>query len=322
MSVGAAVVLVLQAGIAQGGTLTGGTAYPAWHQTTAAALRFGERVAETTGGKVKVVLQHSGALGLERELAQRVSLGTLDLTAVTAAELAPLVPEMALFQLPYLFRNYEHLFVAIDQDLSLRKYCESALDRKGFKLLALVGVSYRAISGHSPINALADLRGKKIRVQDDRGTVGVFELLGAVPVVLPLPEVATSLRTGTVEFAEGSLIVFAQGKLYETIKHVADVRHTHQVAALVMSKTSWSKQDAVTQKAIIDAGRDAAQDNRKPLFVEDNALKAQLGGKGVTITKPDPAPFRVAAKRLYDEFYASPAGKDARKLVELILGLR
>jgi tripartite ATP-independent transporter DctP family solute receptor len=310
------------AAAAQTRELTMGNVNPAKHGTTPAAQQFADKLGELTGGKIKVVHHYSGALGGEREVAQQVQLGTVDFTPVTTAALSNLVPEMSVFQLPYIFRDYQHVFTALDGSGTIRTYYAGVLDRKNFKLVGFIAAGYRGIYGHYPINTPADVRGKKVRVQEDKIRVATFKALGAIPTAIAFPEVATSLQTKVIDFAEGDVNTFYQNKFYDIVKYVADVRHTHQAVALVMSKASWSKQDAATQKAIMEAAKYAEQWTRKSILDEDRATQDRVRGKGVSITKPDPAPFREATKRMYEEFYATPAGKDARKIVDLILSLK
>ena len=106
------------------------------------------------------------------------------------------------------------------------------------------------------------------------------------------------------------------------MKNVADVRHTHQCVALIMSKASWAKRDAATQKAIMQAAKHAEQFNRKFILDEDKSIQDQVRAKGVSITKPDATPFREATRSVYEEFYATAAGKDARKIVDHILSIK
>jgi tripartite ATP-independent transporter DctP family solute receptor len=268
------------------------------------------------------VHHHSGALGGEREVAQQVQLGTVDLTPVTAAPLSTLVPEMSAFQLPYIFRDYPHVYASLDGSDLIRKYYDGVMDRKGFKLLGFFAAGYRGIYGHHPINSVADVKGKKIRVQEDKILVATFKALGMISTPIAFPEVATSLQTKVIDFAEGGINTFYHNKFYDIVKHVADVRHTHQVIVLAMSKASWAKQDAATQKALVEAAKHAETFNRKFILDEDRDLQGQVKAKGVSITKPDAAPFRDATKSVYDEFYASPAGKDARKVVDHILSVK
>ncbi|HEU5323146.1 MAG TPA: TRAP transporter substrate-binding protein [Methylomirabilota bacterium] len=317
-----AAVLTAGAAGAQVRELTMGNVNPPKHGTALAAQQFADKVAELTAGKVKVIHHHSGALGGEREVGQQVQLGTVDLSPMTTAPLSTLVPEMSVFQLPYIFRDYAHVYAALDGSDVIRKYYEPVLDRKGLKLLGFIAAGYRGIYGHYPINGLADVKGRKIRVQEDKILVATFKALGMISTPIAFPEVATALQTKVIDFAEGGINTFYHNKFYDIVKHVADVRHTHQAVALIMSKASWSKQDAATQKALVEAARHAEQWNRKFILDEDRSIQDQVRAKGVAITKPDATPFRDATRSVYEEFYASPAGKDARKVVDHILSLK
>jgi tripartite ATP-independent transporter DctP family solute receptor len=307
---------------AQAKELVMGNINPPKHGTSLASQQFADKVGELTGGKVKVIHHHSGALGGEREVAQQVQLGTVDFSPTTAAPLSTLVPEMSAFQLPYIFRDYQHVYAALDGSDFIRKYYEPVLDKKGLKLIGFFAAGYRGIYGHFPINSVADVKGKKIRVQEDKILVATFKALGMISTPIAFPEVATSLQTKVIDSAEGGINTFYHNKFYDIVKYVADVRHTHQVIVLMMSKASWAKQDPATQKAIMEAAKYSEQWNRKFILDEDRDIQAQVKAKGVTITKPDAGPFRQATVSVYDEFYATPAGKDARKVVDHILSVK
>jgi TRAP-type transport system periplasmic protein len=307
---------------AQTKELVMGNVNPPKHGTSLAAQQFVDKVAELTGGKVKIVHHHSGALGGEREVAQQIQLGAVDFGPITTAPLSTLVPEMSVFQLPYIFRDYQHVYAALDDSDTLRKYYGAVLDKKGLRLVGFLAAGYRGIYGHYPINSIADVKGKKIRVQEDKILVATFKALGMISTPIAFPEVATSLQTKVIDFAEGGINTYYHNKFYDIVKHVADVRHTHQAVALIMSKASWTKQDAATQKAITDAARYAEQWNRKFILDEDKSIQEQVKAKGASITKPDAAPFREATKSVYEDFYATPAGKDAKKMVDYILSIK
>jgi tripartite ATP-independent transporter DctP family solute receptor len=320
----AALLMLLVSGRSGAGAaeLTMANVNPAKHLTTLSGDVFIKRLGELTGGKVKVTHHHSGVMGGERETAQQVQLGTIDFIPVTAAPLSGLVPEMSAFQLPYIFRDYPHVYAALDGSDTIRKYYEPILDRKGFRLLGFFAAGYRGIYGHYPINAIADVKGKKVRVQEDKILVATFKALGMIPTAIAFPEVATSLQTRVIDFAEGGVNTYYHNKFYDIIKYVADVRHTHQVIVLVMSRASWGKQPPDVQKAIVQATRDAEAWNRKAIVDEDKGIQEQIRAKGVSITKPDAAPFRAATRQVYEDFYATPEGKSARVVVDHILSIK
>ena len=307
---------------AQGREMTMGNVNPPKHGTSLAAQQFADKLAELTGGKMKVVHHHSGALGGEREVAQQIQLGSVDFGPITTAPLSTLVPEMSVFQLPYIFRDYDHVFKALDGSDTLYKYYDAVLDRRGLKLVGFIAAGYRGIYGHNPINSIADVKGKKIRVQEDKILVATFKALGMISTPIAFPEVATSLQTRVIDFAEGGVNTFYHNKFYDIVKYVADVRHTHQAVALIMSKSSFQKLDPAGQKAIGAAWEHARQFNRKFILDEDRSIQDQVRARGVTITKPDATPFRKATQSVYEDFYATPAGKDARKMVDYILSVK
>jgi tripartite ATP-independent transporter DctP family solute receptor len=299
-----------------------GNVNPPKHGTSQASQQFIDKLAELTGGKVKVAHHHSGSLGGEREVAQQIQLGAVDFGPITTAPLSTLIPEMSVFQLPYIFRDYDHVFKALDGSDTIAKYYDAVLDKKAFKLVGFIAAGYRGIYGHGEINSLADVKGRKVRVQEDKILVATFKALGMISTPIAFPEVATALQTRVIDFAEGGVNTFYHNKFYDIVKYVADVRHTHQAVALVMAKASWQKQDAAGQKAIADAWAHARTFNRKFILDEDKSIQDQVRAKGVTITKPDAAPFRQATQNVYEEFYATPAGKDARKIVDFILAIK
>ena len=307
---------------AQSRELTMGNINPPKHGTSLASQQFIDKLTELSGGKLKAVHHHSGALGGEREVAQQIQLGTVDFGPITTAPLSTLVPEMSVFQLPYIFRDYDHVFKALDGGDTLQKYYDAVLDRRGLKLVGFIAAGYRGIYGHYPINGLADVKGRKVRVQEDKILVATFKALGMISTPIAFPEVATSLQTRVIDFAEGGVNTFYHNKFYDIVKNVADVRHTHQCVALVMSKSSWQKLDAAGPKAIRGAWEHARQFNRKFILDEDKSIQDQVRAKGVTITKPDATPFRQATQSVYEEFYTTPAGKDARKMVDYIYGVK
>lgn len=307
---------------AQGRELTMGNVNPPKHGTSIAAQQFLDKLAELSGGKLKTVHHHSGALGGEREVASQVQLGTVDFAPVTTAPLSTLIPEMSVFQLPYIFRDYDHVFKALDGNDTLYKYYDAVLDKRGLKLVGFIAAGYRGIYGHYPINGLADVKGKKVRVQEDKILVQTFKALGMISTPIAFPEVATSLQTKVIDFAEGGVNTFYHNKFYDVVKNVADVRHTHQCVGLIMSKASYAKLDAAGKKAVADAWTHTRDFNRKFILDEDKSIQEQVRAKGVAITKPDATPFRDATKSVYDEFYATPAGKDAKKMVDYILAVK
>jgi TRAP-type C4-dicarboxylate transport system substrate-binding protein len=125
----------------------------------------------------------------------------------------------------------------------------------------------------------------EMSVSSSRTSSGITST--STPTPIAVPEVATSLQTKVIDSAESGINTLYHNKFYDIAKYVADVRHTHQCVAL-----SWAKQDAATQKAIMDAAEYAEQWNRKFILDEDRDIQEQVKAKGVTITCPASSPTR------------------------------
>ena len=123
--------VVLTAGPATAQDLAMGNVNPPRHGTSLASQQFIDKLAELSGGKIKVAHHHSGALGGEREVAQQIQLGAIDFTPITTAPLSTLVPEMSVFQLPYIFRDYDHVFKALDGSDRYRQILRSRARQEG-----------------------------------------------------------------------------------------------------------------------------------------------------------------------------------------------
>ena len=285
----------LVAGGAWAQDLSMGNVNPPRQGTSLAAQQFIDKLAELSGGKIKVAHHHSGALGGEREVAQQIQLGAVDFGPITTAPLSTLVPEMSVFQLPYIFRDYEHVFKALDGSDTIVKYYDGVLDKKGFKLIGFIAAGYRGIYGHGAINSLADVKGKKVRVQEDKILVATFKALGMISTPIAFPEVATALQTKVIDFAEGGVNTFYHNKFYDIVKFVADVRHTHQAVALVMSKAAWQKQDAAGQKAIMDAWAHARDFNRSSSSMRTRRSRRRCARRVLRL--PSPTPSRSGPRR-------------------------
>ena len=309
---------------AQGKDLSMGNVNPPKHGTSQAAQQFIDKLAELSGGKVKVAHHHSGALGGEREVVQQIQLGAVDVGPITTAPLSTAIPEMSVFQLPYIFRDYDHLFKALDGSDTLTKYYEVVLDKKGLKLVGFIAAGYRGIYGHNAINGLADIKGKKVRVQEDKILVATFKALGMISTLIAFPEVATALQTKVIDFAEGGVNTFYHNKFYDIVKYVADVRHTHQAVALIhVVRRRGPGSIRPGQTAVMDARAYARSFNRKFILDEDKEIQELVKAKGVTITKPDASGEAVQATQgVYEELCTTPAGRDARKMVDYIQSIK
>ncbi|MFA5028641.1 MAG: TRAP transporter substrate-binding protein, partial [Candidatus Methylomirabilota bacterium] len=236
---------------AQTRELTMANTNPAKHGTSLAAEVMIKKVEELTQGKIKITHHHSAQLGNERQVASAMRMGTVDLSPITAAPLSTVIPELSALSLPYMFRDYQHVYTAFDGGDFLRTFYAPLFEKQGYVLLGFLASGYRGIYGHYAVNSLADAKGKKIRTMEDKVILATFKALGMIPTAIPQPELPTSFQTRVIDFAEGGINTFFHFKYYDIVKNVADVRHIHTIVPFTMSKISWDKLDAASKQAIV-----------------------------------------------------------------------
>lgn len=82
---------------------------------------FSRIVGEKTNGKYKLQIFPNNQLGQEREVAEQILLGTVDIANPSNAVLTNFVPQLILFDMPFLFRDREHMAKVVE-GLSARSW--------------------------------------------------------------------------------------------------------------------------------------------------------------------------------------------------------
>ena len=115
-------------------------------------------VEKETKGEVEIQIFPNGQLGSEKETIEGLKLGTVDITSVSNGNLTNFVPELAIFDLPFLFRDRPHMYKAMDG--SPGKKLSKAMADKGFRILGFYEAGIRHImTTKKPINNIDDLKG-------------------------------------------------------------------------------------------------------------------------------------------------------------------
>lgn len=277
-------------------------------------LAFSAAVEEKTGGEVKIEIYPNSQLGTEKEMIESVAFGTLDITVPTNGVLTNFVPELAVLDLPFLFKSREHLYETMDGDAGnkLTQY----MKRKGFKSLAFYEAGVRHIMTTSkPIYSIDDLNGLKIRTMQIPAHISSFNQFGANASPLAYSELYGALESGVVDGAEAANTNYYAKNFYEVAPYWAQVSWTTLVADLIMSEKKFTSLSPEHQKAIVEAALESAIIERKAYSEMDKNLLDNIKQSGVTVTFPDPKPFRNASKNIYDKYVKTKAQKEVLSLI-------
>jgi tripartite ATP-independent transporter DctP family solute receptor len=274
---------------------------------------FARIVAEKTNGQVEVQIFPNNQLGNEKEMIEGLLLGTLDITVPSNGVVTNFVPELGIFDLPFLFRDRPHMYKVMDGPVG--QELNGAMQKKGFRLLGFYEAGIRHIMTKKPIESFEDLQGLKIRTMQVPAHVASFNAFGANATPLAYGELYGALQTGVVDGAEAANTNYNSKKFYEVAPHWATVAWTALVADLIMSEAKFQSLPKDVQAVLLEAGLGSAALERKTYSDSDNSLLETLKANGVTVTSPDTAPFRKASEKVYVEFVKTPEQKALLKQI-------
>lgn len=286
------------------------------HPYNLALKKMAENVEKKTNGKVKIEVYPLSQLGAERELTEALTLGTADMSITSTAPVTNFQKKLGVLDLPFLFESREHAYKVLDGKVGqqLLKELESA----NLVGLAWAENGFRHITnGTKDIKTPADMKGFKIRTQENQIHLAAFEALGAKPTPMAWTEALTALQQGVVDAQENPAIVADTYKLYESKQtHLSLTGHVYSAALILFSKPVWDKLPADVQQVIAEEAKAAGQYERELMIkMEEQAIK-NLKEKGVVITEDvDKQAFRDAMKPVYEKF----SGEFGKDLVDEIM---
>ena len=268
---------------------------------------FAKRVLEGTNGRVIINIFPNNQLGNEREVTEGLQLGLVDIANPSNAVLTNFVPDLVALDMPFLFRNPEHVERMFDGPLT--DAVAEAVAKKGYVLLGLYTAGTRHIMTKKPVNSLADLKGQKIRVMQNNAHVETFKMLGANPTPLAYGELYGALQSGVVDGAEAANTNYHAQKFYEVSPNWAMVSWNVLVSPLIIAESKFKSLPADVQKVMLEAGRASARIERAEYARSDVERLQALKTAKVNVTQPDTAEFRKAVAKVYDQFVKTDGQK-------------
>ena len=263
---------------------------------------FAREVEKRTDGRYKVQNFYSGALGAERESIEALQVGTLDLTMTSTGPVPNFVPEVAILDIPFLFKDYAQaratLDGAIGQDM-LQKF-----PSKGLVALAWGENGFRHMTNNKRQVMLPDdLKGLKMRTMENPVHMQAYKAFGIIPTPMAFTEVFTALQQGTVDGQENPLSVISAAKFDQVQKYMTLTGHVYSPALILMSKAQYDKLSAADKQAFLESAKEAVKANRARIDDDERKAVADLRAKGMVIVENvDKAKYQAALGPTYIEF--------------------
>jgi tripartite ATP-independent transporter DctP family solute receptor len=282
------------------------------------ADEFAKRANAKLAGKAKVVTFGSSQLGGDKELLQKLKLGTVDM-ALPSTVMSSEVDLFGIFEMPYIVKDRAHMG-RIEKDIFWAKL-EPAAEKKGLKVLAVWENGVRHITNSKrPIKVPADLKGIKLRVPEGVWRVKMFQAYGANPSPMKFSELFTALQTGVMDGQENPFTQIYSAKLQEVQKYLSLSGHVYTPAYLTVGMTHWNTLPADVRKALEDTAKETQAFVYETAAKDDTALLDKLKQAGMQVNEVDKEAFVAASKPIYDEFGKEVPG--AKELIDRATALR
>ncbi|HTQ75245.1 MAG TPA: TRAP transporter substrate-binding protein [Burkholderiales bacterium] len=275
----------------------------------AAADEFAKRVNPKLGGKYKVVVYGSSQLGGDKEMMQKLKLGTIDMVEPSTI-MSSEADIFGVFEMPYLVKSREHM-KKIERELFWSKI-EPDAEKKGVKVLAVWENGFRHITNSKhPIVTPADLKGIKLRVPEGKWRVKMFQAYGANPSPMKFSEVFTALQTGVMDGQENPFAQIASAKFYEVQKYLSLTGHVYTPSYLVVGTKKWAGYPADVRKTLDETAKETQAWVYQKAAKDDEELLVKMKQAGIQVNDANKDAFIAASKPVYDEFAKEVPGAKA-----------
>jgi tripartite ATP-independent transporter DctP family solute receptor len=308
---GAAILVLALSGCAETGTLELTLAHvtPPESMIALAADEFARVANERLAGRARVVVYGAGQLGDDREVLQKLKLGTVDL-AVPSTVLSADVPALALFEMPYLVRDREHMR-RIAEEIFWPELAPRA-EARGYRVLALWENGFRHITNsRRPIVEPTDLADIKLRTPNSPWRVALFRAMGANPSPMPFSEVFLALQTGVMDGQENPLTNVRNASLDEVQTYLSLTGHVYSPAYVTVGLEPWAELPEDVRRVLEDVARETEAFALETAERVDAQVLEELRARGMRINEVDRSSFVEASRAVYAAFdHQVPGGAD------------
>ncbi|HJZ44075.1 MAG TPA: TRAP transporter substrate-binding protein [Hyphomicrobiaceae bacterium] len=283
--------------------------HPLGYPTVEAVVRMGKKLEEATKGRISIQMYPAMQLGGEKEMIEQAQVGALAMARISVGPMGPIVPELNVFNLPFMFRDDTHMEKVIDGpigDEMLKKLSDSSANLIG---LSWMNAGTRNVyNSKKPIKSVDDLKGLKIRMMGNPVFVDTMNSLGGNGVSMGFDQLINAMQTGVVDGAENNYPTYESGQHYRYAKYYSKTGHLMIPEILVFSKKIWGTLSAEDQSLILKVAKEAQLEERKLWYDrEKESLKKMIEAGAVVNEVADKAPFQAAVKPVWDKYGAQHA---------------
>src|SRR6185369_3362984 len=258
--------------------------HPLGYPTVEAVVQMGKKLEAATNGRLSIQMFPSMQLGGEKEMIEQAQVGALAIARISVGPMGPIVPEMNVFNLPFMFRDDAHMEKVIDGPIGdelLKKLSESKANLIG---LCWMNAGTRNVyNSKKPIQTVDDLKGLKIRMMGNPVFVDTMNSLGGNGVAMGYDQLINAMQTGVVDGAENNEPSYATGQHYRYAKYYSLTGHLMIPELLVFSKRVFDTLSKDDQALILKFAKEAQQEQRALWYEMEKKSLAQMVEAGAQV---------------------------------------
>jgi tripartite ATP-independent transporter DctP family solute receptor len=279
--------------------------HPEGYPTVQAVENMGKKLEQATGGRLTIQMYASMQLGGEKEVIEQAQVGAIQFARVSVGTLGPVVDDLNVLNMPFLFRDTGHMNKVVDGPIG-QELLDKVSNNQAAKLVGLCWMDAGARSFYDtkrPIKTIADLKGLKIRVIGNPIFVDMANALGANGVAMGYDQVFSALQTGVIDGAENNPPSFVFDNHYQVAKYYTLTQHLIVPEMLVFSRAGWDQLSGDDQGLIKKFSRETQLDARELWNKTEAEAMQRMKTAGIEIIPvADKKPFQDAVKPVWDKY--------------------
>ena len=273
-------------------TMKAADVHPPGYPTVVAVENMGKKLEAATNGRIKFQMFPGSVLGDEKAMIEQTQVGAINVLRTSLGPVGPVVPEVNVFNMPFVFRDVAHMRAVIDGPIG-----QELLDKISASSARLVGLAWmdggsRSLYTKKPVRKPEDLKGQKIRMMGNPLFVDTMNAMGGNGISMGYGEVFSALQTGVIDGAENNPPSLFTANHFKTgAKFYTQTNHLIIPEIVVMSKVTWDRLSRDDQALVRRLAREAQLEQRTLWDKATAEYTAKLKAEGVEFIEIDNRPF-------------------------------
>jgi tripartite ATP-independent transporter DctP family solute receptor len=282
--------------------------HPLGYPTVEAIQRMGKKLETATNGRISIQMYPLMQLGGEKEMIEQAQVGALQIARISVGAMGPVVDDLNVFNLPFIFRDEAHMRKVIDGPIG-QELLDRVSNSPQSRLIVLgwMDAGTRNVYSNKPVTKPADLKGMKIRMMGNPIFVETMNAMGGNGISMGFNELYGALQTGVVDGAENNPPTLLAQNHYTVSKVYSLTGHLIIPEIFVFSKRNWEALSKEDQALLKKVSREAQFEERELWDKMVTDAEVKLKAAGVQFVPADKAAFYKATQPVRDKYGAKYA---------------